>query len=225
MNQHIDNIINRINQKWGHQTIRKAKQIEPKVASIKTGFKGLDAILIGIPKGYVTELAGRPTSGLTTLAHHIAAQAQRADDNVVYIQMANPLDGQYAAKCGVGFDKMLSVDVESLILALDVTRGIVQSSVVGLIILNLLSLKQRHLDLQVVLRDIRGSDCAVVLLLPSFAQSNASSLRLIVQRQKWLRDSNRIVGCLSSVTIQKNRFGRNGNQALLLMPLIQEAWT
>ena len=225
MDKPLEDIIKQINRKWGHQAIRPARQIKREVTKIKSGFTGLDAILDGIAKGHVSEIAGRPTSGLTTLAHHIVASAQATGDNVVYIQMDNHLDASYALNCGVKLDKFLAVEAHSMPLILDLIRDVVSSEMVGLVVANLLSLTQRHLDLQRILHDIRASQCAVLILLPSYTQSNGASLRLSVQRQRWLKQKNQILGCLSSVTIQKNKLGRTGNHALLLMPLIQEAWT
>lgn len=225
MQKPLEDIINQINRKWGHQAIRPAHQINREVTKIKSGFTGLDAILDGIAKGHVSELAGRPTSGLTTLGHYIAASAQKAGDNVVYVQMDNTLDGNHALQCGVKLDKLLSVETQAVSASLDVVREVVSSGVVGLVVLNLHALRQRNLDLQRILLDIRSSDCAVVVLLPSYSQSNVASLRLVVQRQRWLRRGQQVLGCLSSVIIQKNKLGHAGNHALLLMPLVQEAWT
>lgn len=221
----LDTIINRINQKWGHQTIRSARQMnKPAATHIKTGFAALDALFSGIPQGHVTEIAGRATSGLTTFSHHIAAQAQHSKQNVVYVQLNNPLDGQHITHCGVQFDQMIAVDVESIPIALDVTRSVINSGAVGLIIVNLMASRERHIDLQRLLLDLRGSGCALLLLLPSFARSNGASLRLNVQRRKWLRETHQLVGCLSSVSIQRNRFGAVGQDVMLLMRLVQDAW-
>lgn len=225
MQQPLEDIIQQINRKWGHQTIHPAHQISTNIAKVSTGFTGLDAILDGIAKGHVSELAGRPTSGLTTLAHHISASAQGAGDNVVYIQMDNHLDASHALNCGVKLDKFLAVQAQSIPLVLEVIREVVSSETVGLVVANLLPLAQRHLDLQRILQDIRASQCAVLMLLPSYTQSNGASLRLSIQRQRWLKQRKQILGCLSLVTIQKNKLGRVGNHALLLMPLVQEAWT
>lgn len=225
MQQPLEDIIQQINRKWGHQTIQPAHQISTNIAKVSTGFTGLDAILEGIAKGHVSELAGRPTSGLTTLAHHISASAQRAGDNVVYIQMDNHLDASHALNCGVNLDKFLAVQAQSIPHILEVIREVVSSETVGLVVANLLPLVQRHLDLQRILQDIRASQCAVLMLLPSYTQSNGASLRLSIQRQRWLKQRKQILGCLSLVTIQKNKLGRAGNHALLLMPLVQEAWT
>jgi hypothetical protein len=119
---------------------------------------------------------------------------------------------------------MVLVEAHEQPLVLDLLREIVCSGVVGLLIANLMPIKQRNIDLHRIMNEVHVSDCAVVLLLPAFAQTNVAALRLQIQRQKWLRSEDDIVGCLSCITVEKNRFGKSGQSTLLLIPLSQEAW-
>jgi hypothetical protein len=177
-----------------------------------------------VPCGQVTEIVGRPTSGMSTLAYYLMVSAQQTNRHVVFVDMGTTFSGQYATTCGVNVDDMVLVETQEQSLVLELLREIVSSRVVGLLIVNLLLIKQRQLDLRRVLNAIHSADCAVVLLLPAFAQSSVATLRLRIQRQHWLRSEGDIVGCLAQVTIEKQRAGKIGQSTLLLIPFNQEVW-
>ena len=226
MNQHnIDTVLNRIQQKWGQTAIQSAHRIRSiERKTLTTGFASLDEMIEGIPSGHISEIIGKPTSGMSTLAYYLMASAQNANQHVVFVDMGTTFSGQYATTCGVNVDDMVLVEAQEQPLVLELLREIVCSGVVGLVIVNLLSIKQRQIDLRRVMNAIHGADCAVVLLLPAFAQSNVATLRLRIQRRNWLRSEGDIIGCLSQVTIEKQRAGKIGQSTLLLIPFNQEAW-
>ena len=81
-----------------------------------------------------------------------------------------------------------------------------------------------QISLRPLLNVLHQSDCAVVLLLPPSVRSDSASLRLRIQRQKWLQQNGDVVGCLSSVRVEKQRSGNTGTETLLLLPFEREAW-
>ncbi|MBV9120605.1 MAG: DNA recombination/repair protein RecA, partial [Chloroflexi bacterium] len=76
---------------------------------IPTGSIALDMALGvgGVPRGRVTEIFGPESSGKTTLAQHIIAEAQRAGGMAAIIDAEHALDPSYAAQCGVQVDDLL----------------------------------------------------------------------------------------------------------------------
>src|SRR5579875_3524786 len=79
------------------------------VEAIPTGSIALDIALGigGIPRGRVTEIFGTESSGKTTLALHVVAEAQRLGGMAAYIDAEHALDPLYAARLGVNVDDML----------------------------------------------------------------------------------------------------------------------
>ena len=70
--------------------------------------------------------------------------------------MGSSFDGTYAANCGVNIDNMVLVEAHEQSLVLELLREIVSSGVVGLLIVNLLSLKQRQLDLRRIMNEVHS---------------------------------------------------------------------
>ena len=221
----IHKVVNRIQRKWGHKAIQPAhriRQIGRKMMA--TGFAALDDLIQGVPYRCVTEIRGKPTSGMSTLVYTLMDSAQQAQQHVVFVDMSSSFDGVYAASCGVKVDELVLVEAYDPSLVLELLREIVSSGLVGLLLLNLLPIQQPQIDLRRVMKVVHAVDCAVVLLLPTSAQTNVAALRLHVQRQSWIRTDGDIVGCLSRITIEKQLFGQSGQSTLLLIPLKQEAW-
>ena len=78
----IDEVILRIQEKWGHQALQSARHLTVQDRVYPSGFLSLDSLIGGIPRAQVTELVGRPTSGMTTLVYHSLAQSQNRADVV-----------------------------------------------------------------------------------------------------------------------------------------------
>ncbi len=79
------------------------------VESIPTGSISLDAAtgIGGLPRGRIVEIYGPESSGKTTLALHVVAQAQKANGEAAFIDAEHALDPAYAAKLGVDVDSLL----------------------------------------------------------------------------------------------------------------------
>jgi RecA/RadA recombinase len=92
----LDDVLNRIQQKWGQSAIQPAHRIQRiERKTIATGFIALDKMMVGIPCGHITEISGRPTSGMSTLAYHLIASAQSANQHVVCVDMGSSFHGDY----------------------------------------------------------------------------------------------------------------------------------
>jgi len=113
-------------------------QLPGQIESIPTGSIGLDiAIGIGgVPRGRVVEIYGPESSGKTSLALHIAAEAQRKGDTVVFIDAEHALDLNYAGRLGVDTKELLISQPDSGEQALEITETLVRSNAVALVIID-----------------------------------------------------------------------------------------
>ena len=109
-----------------------------RVASISTGSLALDLALGigGIPRGRVTEIYGAESSGKSTLAYHIMAEAQRAGGTAAYIDAEHALDPSYAAKCGVDAEELLISQPDTAEQGLEICEYLVRSGAVDVVIVD-----------------------------------------------------------------------------------------
>lgn len=75
----LDTTIAALQDKWGKRAIQRFEDSRQEVAHVSTGFPSLDEKLgiCGLPRGRISEILGKPTSGMTTLALNIAKNAQK----------------------------------------------------------------------------------------------------------------------------------------------------
>ncbi len=132
--------IAQIEKQFGKGTIMKLGEVSGKmgVEAIPTGSIALDlAIGIGgIPRGRVTEIFGPESSGKSTLAQHIIAEAQKLGGTVAYIDVEHALDPSYAAHCGVKVEDLLISQPDTGEEALEITDHLVRSGAVDVIVVD-----------------------------------------------------------------------------------------
>jgi recombination protein RecA len=109
-----------------------------KVEAIPTGAINLDAAIGtgGIPRGRVTEIFGPESSGKTTLALHVAANAQHAGGTAAYVDAEHALDVDYARKIGVDVDNLLISQPDTGEQALEITDILVRSGAVDVVVID-----------------------------------------------------------------------------------------
>jgi recombination protein RecA len=109
-----------------------------KVESISTGAVNLDAAIGigGIPRGRITEIYGPESSGKTTLALHLAANAQRAGGVAAFIDAEHALDVEYAKKLGVDIENLLVSQPDTGEEGLEIAEILVRSGAVDLIVVD-----------------------------------------------------------------------------------------
>ena len=110
----------------------------PPIEAIPTGSLALDLALGigGIPKGRITEIFGPESSGKTTLAQHIIAEAQKRGGTVAYIDAEHAMDPSYARNCGVDVDELLISQPDTGEQALEITEALVRSSAIDVIVID-----------------------------------------------------------------------------------------
>jgi recombination protein RecA len=132
--------IGQIEKRFGKGSIMKLGESAtlPPIAAIPTGSLALDLALGigGIPRGRITEIFGPESSGKTTLAQHIIAEAQKRGGTVAYIDAEHALDPSYAANCGVNVDDLLISQPDTGEQALEITEALVRSSAIDAIIID-----------------------------------------------------------------------------------------
>jgi recombination protein RecA len=105
---------------------------------IKTGAIGLDVALGigGVPRGRIIEIYGPESSGKSTLATHIVANAQKAGGLAAYIDAEHALDPSYAAKIGVNIDDLMISQPDSGEEALNIAEMLARSNAVDVIVID-----------------------------------------------------------------------------------------
>jgi recombination protein RecA len=113
---------------------RETMQIE----SISTGSLGLDIALGigGLPKGRVIEVYGPESSGKTTLALHVIAEAQKAGGTAAFVDAEHALDPAYAKKLGVDIDELIVSQPDTGEQALEITDTLVRSNAVDVLVID-----------------------------------------------------------------------------------------
>ena len=108
------------------------------VEAISTGSLALDLALGigGLPKGRIVEIYGPESSGKTTLALHVLAQAQKASGEVAFIDAEHALDIGYARALGVNVEDMLVSQPDTGEQALEITEALVRSGAIDVIVVD-----------------------------------------------------------------------------------------
>ena len=90
----------------------------------------------GVPRGRIIEIYGPESSGKTTLALHIVAEAQKAGGVAAYIDAEHAMDADYAGKLGVDIDQLLISQPDSGEQALEIAEALVRSNGVDVIVVD-----------------------------------------------------------------------------------------
>ena len=128
-----------IDKNFGKGTVmRLGDRPEMNVEAIPTGSLALDAALGigGVPKGRIIEIYGPESSGKTTLALHILAQAQKMGGEVAFVDAEHALDPVYAAALGVDIDNLLVSQPDTGEQALEITDALVRSGAVDAVVVD-----------------------------------------------------------------------------------------
>ncbi len=135
----LESAISQIERSFGAGSImRYGDSTRMQVESIPTGAIALDMALGigGIPRGRVIEIYGPESSGKTTLAQHIIAEAQKMGGNAAYIDAEHALDLQYAQRCGVQLDELLISQPDTGEQALEIAETLVRSGGLDVVVID-----------------------------------------------------------------------------------------
>lgn len=131
--------ISQIEKEFGKGAIMKlGKAPAAKIESIPTGALSLDLALggAGIPRGRIIEVYGPESSGKSTLALNIVAQAQMLGGSAAYVDAENALDAEYAKRIGVNVDELLVSQPDTGEQGLEIVETLVRSGAVDIIVVD-----------------------------------------------------------------------------------------
>src|SRR6476660_3701111 len=198
---------------------------------VRTGFPALDAILGpgGLPRSASVALRGDASSGKTTLALRLAAEAQTDGAIVAWLELARALDPVEAVARGVRLDWLVVLTPDTLDEGLSIAGALLAGRSVDLLVIDL----PPHPDpgttaakvadrLRRLAALARRSETLLVALEPpglaaglATAVAESTGLRLELARRSWIRLSRAVVGQQADVTVARNRFGPPGRRAEL----------
>ena len=118
--------------------MRYGENAETNVEAIPTGSLALDLALGigGVPRGRIIEIYGPESSGKTTLALHILAQAQKLGGEVAFVDAEHALDPTYARALGVRIEDMLISQPDTGEQALEITEALVRSGAIDVVVVD-----------------------------------------------------------------------------------------
>ena len=137
--QALETALAQIEKQFGKSAVMKlGANVAMQVDAIPTGSLGLDLALGigGVPRGRIVEVYGPESSGKTTLALHILAEAQKLGGEVAFIDVEHALDPVYAAALGVDIDSLLVSQPDTGEQAMEICEALVRSGAIDAVIVD-----------------------------------------------------------------------------------------
>ena len=118
--------------------MRLGENVTMQVDAISTGSLGLDLALGigGLPRGRIVEIYGPESSGKTTLALHVVAEAQKDGGNAAFIDVEHALDPVYAGNLGVDIDSLLVSQPDTGEQAMEICEALVRSGAIDVVVVD-----------------------------------------------------------------------------------------
>jgi len=135
----LDMTLLQIEKQFGKGAVMKlGENKHMNIESIPTGAISLDIALGvgGIPKGRIIEIFGPESSGKTTLALHMIAEAQKLGGEVAFIDAEHALDPYYSSKLGVNIDDLIVSQPDTGEEALEITEALVRSGAIDIVVID-----------------------------------------------------------------------------------------
>ena len=136
----LDAALAQIERSFGKGSIMRLGQKDNavEIPAISTGSLGLDLALGigGLPKGRIIEIYGPESSGKTTLALHVVAEAQKQGGACAYVDAEHAMDPSYAKKLGVDIDSLLISQPDTGEQALEITDTLVRSGAIDVLVVD-----------------------------------------------------------------------------------------
>lgn len=135
----LEMALGQIEKQFGKGAVmRLGENTHMNVGTIPTGAIGLDIALGvgGVPRGRIVEIFGPESSGKTTVALHIIAEAQKAGGDAAFIDAEHALDPVYARKLGVDIDNLIVSQPDTGEQALEIAEALVRSGAIDVIVVD-----------------------------------------------------------------------------------------
>ena len=138
-NKALETALAQIEKQFGQGAVmRLGENIDMNVEHIKTGSVSLDYALGigGMPRGRIVEIYGPESSGKTTVALHVVAEAQKGGGTAAFIDVEHALDPVYASNLGVDIDSLLVSQPDTGEQALEITEALVRSGAIDVVVID-----------------------------------------------------------------------------------------
>jgi recombination protein RecA len=135
----LESTISQIERNFGKGSVMKLGEREVvEIDAISSGSLSLDVALGigGLPKGRIVEIYGPESSGKTTLALHVIAEAQKKGGTCAFVDAEHALDPVYAKKLGVNTDEMLISQPDNGEQALEIADTLVNSNAIDVLVVD-----------------------------------------------------------------------------------------
>ena len=135
----LDTALEQIEKQFGKGSVmRLGENRSMNISCISTGSLTLDIALGvgGVPRGRIVEIYGPESSGKTTIALHMVAEAQKAGGEAAFIDVEHALDPVYAAALGVDIDNLLVSQPDTGEQALEIAEALVRSNAIDIVVID-----------------------------------------------------------------------------------------
>ncbi len=135
----LEVVMSQIEKQFGKGSVMKLGEFKAmEVEAIPTGALSLDIALGigGVPRGRIIEIYGPESSGKTTLALHVVAEAQKTGGEAAFIDAEHALDPIYAKKLGVDIDNLIVSQPDTGEQALEITESLIRSGALDVIVVD-----------------------------------------------------------------------------------------
>jgi len=136
----LESALGQIERNFGKGSVMRLGQDNPvmDIEATSTGSIGLDIALGigGLPQGRIIEVYGPESSGKTTLALHVIAEAQKAGGTAAFVDAEHALDPVYAKKLGVDIDELIVSQPDTGEQALEITDTLVRSNAIDVLVVD-----------------------------------------------------------------------------------------
>lgn len=189
----LDGALKQIEKKYGAGAVMRLGQTKTlNVDAIPTGSMTLDMALGigGVPRGRIVEIYGPESSGKTTVALSIIAQAQKAGGEAAFIDVEHALDPVYAQALGVNIDDLLVSQPDSGEQALEIAEALIRSGAIDVIVLDSIAAMTTRAEIDGEMGDLHVGQLARLMsqamrkLTAAISKSNCVAIFINQIREK-----------------------------------------
>ena len=189
----LDGALKQIEKKYGAGAVMRLGQTKTlNVDAIPTGSMTLDMALGigGVPRGRIVEIYGPESSGKTTVALSIIAQAQKAGGEAAFIDVEHALDPVYAQALGVNIDNLLVSQPDSGEQALEIAEALIRSGAIDVIVLDSIAAMTTRAEIDGEMGDLHVGQLARLMsqamrkLTAAISKSNCVAIFINQIREK-----------------------------------------
>lgn len=211
----LEAVATMLRQRWGQRALNKGAALLQPPDPLPTGYTALDQLLEGgIPRATLVELTGPPTSGVTSLALALVANAQAEGGDATWLDLTRAFDPFRAEAVDVALNRLLLVRPDSAVEAVSMIEDVVHGNGSSVVVVNSTSeiLKgfQGNSVLERGLRrlavPLRHSTAIALFLTPAATPvlGDHASIQIVMRGQKVLFQDDAFIGFRSGVTLTKH---------------------